>query len=279
MSGPAATPGPRGDGAIVADWVDVPIGGDPGAEATVDGAGMMSAYLARPAEPGAHPAVLVGFEMFGVTGYVRAVAERLARAGYVAMVPDFYHRHRSDGGTHVELNADDEGRSRGLELVAELRREKARADVQAAVNHLAGLSVSSGTPAMLGLSAGGHIAYYAATQVPLAALVVFYPGWLTETQIALSRPEPTLALTPRIAELGTPVLFLVGDSDHLFTPAQREQIAAQLQQAGVRHELVAYPDAPHGFFCDERDTYRPEAAADAWSRVMALLDAELGPER
>ena len=73
------------------------------------------------------------------------------------------------------------------------------------------------------------------------------------------------------------MLFLVGEGDHLFTPGQREQIATELDQAGVRHELVVYPDTPHGFFCDERDTYRAPAAADAWSRMLRLLDPTLGP--
>lgn len=161
--------------------------------------------------------------------------------------------------------------------------------MQAALDYLAGHPASGGRPAsgggnasggraaMLGMSAGGHIAYYAATQIPLAALAVFYPGWLTGDDIALSRPEPTLAVTPQLAALGTAVLVLLGEDDHLFTAEQREQIAAQLIQAGVRHELVIYLGTPHGFCCHERDTYRPDAAADAWDRVMRLLAAELSP--
>ena len=74
------------------------------------------------------------------------------------------------------------------------------------------------------------------------------------------------------------MLFLVGEDDHLDSAAQREQIVAELDRAGVRHELVAYPGTPHGFLCHERDTYRPEVAADAWRRVMEWLAAEFGPE-
>jgi carboxymethylenebutenolidase len=217
VSAPTDLPGAQEARPIVAEWVDVEAGGED------TGGTVMKAYVARPAEPSAWPAVLVGFEMFGVTGYLRGIAERLAGAGYVAMVLDFDHRHPSDGRSHVELTADAEGRSRGIDLVGGLSRHEVRADVQAALDHLAGHGAGSGAAAILGLSAGGHIAYYAATQVPLAALVVFYPGWLTGTEIALSRPEPTLALSPRIAELGTPVVFLIGDDDHLFSAAQREQ--------------------------------------------------------
>src|SRR5437764_11182488 len=107
---------------------------------------------------------------------------------------------------------------------------------------------------MVGLSVGVHCAYYAETRVPLDALVVFYPGWLTETTIPLSRPEPTVELTPK---LRAPVLFLIGEADHLYTAAQRARVSTALGDAGVPHEFVCYPDTPHGFFADDRDTYRP----------------------
>ena len=40
--------------------------------------------------------------------------------------------------------------------------------------------------------------------------------------------------------------------------------------------MIIYPDTPHGFFCHERDTYRPDAASDAWARTTRFLSAELG---
>jgi len=129
---------------------------------------------------------------------------------------------------------------------------------------------------MVGLSAGGHIAFYAATQIPLAAVALFYPGWLTAPETALSRPDPLLALAPRIAALDTPVLVLLGEADHLYTADDRAAIYAALRDAGVRHGFVTYPDTRHGFFCDERDTYRAGPAADAWQRTLRLLHAELG---
>jgi carboxymethylenebutenolidase len=238
---------------LTSGWIDVP-----------DGRSSLRAYVARPSS-GDSPVVLVGFEMFGVTGYVRKVADRLAAAGYTAVVPDFYHRL----GDHLDLPVTAEGRAAGLDLLQRMDRDGVVRDVRAVLDHLGNPS----RRAMLGLSVGGHLAYYVATQVPLAAAAVFYPGWLTDTGIALSRPEPTLDLTAGLAALGTPLLMLIGADDHLFTDAQRKQIAARLRSDGVRHELVVYPDTPHGFFCDERDTYRPDAARDAWNRVRAFLDA------
>lgn len=257
------------DNEILTEWVQIPVGGTGRAVTRMQG------YLARPAGPGPWPTVLLGFEMFGITGYLRAVAAQVAAAGYLALVPDFYHWQVS-GEAHTELAADADGRSRGLELVNGLRRGQVEADVRAAIGHLAARGDCTGQAAMVGLSAGGHIAYYAATQVPLAALAVFYPGWLTGRETGLSKPEPVLASTPGLAALGTPVLIMAGADDHLYEPGDLDAIDAELTRDGVRHELVVYPGTPHGFACFERDTYRPEAAADGWQRTFLLLAEMFG---
>jgi carboxymethylenebutenolidase len=116
---------------------------------------------------------------------------------------------------------------------------------------------------MVGLSMGGHIAYLAATEFDLDAVAVFYGGWLTGTEIPLSCPEPTLARTDRITAR---LLYLIGADDHVIAPAEQQMIASALKEAGVRHEFVVYPDRGHGFLGTDSDT-----AADAWSRVHALL--------
>jgi carboxymethylenebutenolidase len=221
----------------------------------------MGAYVARPAEPGDHPGVVVAFEMFGLTSYIREVTDRVASLGYVAVAPDFYHR--ADPG--VELKADEDGRRRGFELLDTLTRDGALADVEAAMTYTASDKV-----AMIGCSAGGHIAYLAAAELGLTATAVFYGGWLTGTELPISRPEPTLSLTPAITGK---LLYVVGDADHAVPAEHVDLIAAAL--AGSRHELVVYPDTPHGFFCHQRDSYREGPAEDAWRRVTELLAAEL----
>lgn len=249
----------------LSQWVQIPIGGT----------ATMNAYLARPGGPGPWPAVLLGFEMFGITGYLRQVAADVAGQGYLALVPDFYHWQSADGSA-VELTADADGRARGFELVNGLRREQVEADARAAIGYLTARPDCTGEAAMIGLSAGGHIAFYAATRIPLAALVAFYPGWLAGSEVGLSRPVPLLASAREIAALGTPVLMLAGAGDHLYAPGDLDAIGARLDRDGVAHELIVYPDTPHGFACFERDTYRPDAAADAWNRTFGLLAEKFG---
>ena len=251
---------------ILTEWIDIPVAGAPHP---------MKAFVARPARGGPWPAVLLGFEMFGVTGYLRTVAGQVAAAGYLALVPDFYHWQSADGPA-TELIADAAGRARGLELINGLERDEVTADVIAAAGAMTARPDCTGQVAMIGLSAGGHIAFYAATQVPLAALVAFYPGWLTGGDVGLSRDEPVVACAPGLAALGTPVLIMIGADDHLYAPDDIDAIEAALTNARVDHEVVIYPQTPHGFACFERDTYRPEAADDAWQRARGLLARMFG---
>jgi carboxymethylenebutenolidase len=222
----------------------------------------MGGYLARPATDGTPPGVIVGMELFGISAHVRDVCDRLAGLGYLALAPDLYHRSTSG----IELPEDEHGRTRGFELLHQLTRPQAIADIRAAANdlHARGSRIAG----MVGLSVGGHIAYLAATALDLPAVAIAYGGWIPTTDITLSRPEPTLAAT---AGITGQVLFLVGDQDQLIPPEHREQLIRALAGAGVAHELVEYPGAGHGFLSDRRDSFAASAAADAWQRIQRLL--------
>ena len=211
--------------------------------------------------------MLVAHELFGVTMHVREVCERLAGLGYYALAPDLYHRLEPG----AELAHDAAGRERGFALLHRVSRADALADAAVAYEHLREIGPRVGA---VGLSLGGHAAYLAATQLPFAAVAAAYPGWLTGTEIALSRPAPTVTLTPGIRGR---VLLLCGGADHAVPGEDQSAVAGALAAAGVEHELVVYPDTPHGFLCDRRDTYRPAPAEDAWGRIATLLERELAP--
>lgn len=260
---------------IVCENVEIVVEGAPAPSA-------MGAYLARPATPGSYPGVVVGMEIFGVTAHIRDITERVASLGYVVVAPDFYHR----AAPGVELPRDADGRAEGLELMWRLTRDEALADVRAAMAHLRALHLDADEVpnettkiGMVGFSLGGHIAYLAATQLDLTATAVFYGGWIPTRDVPLSQPDPTLYLTTGIASRDGYLLFFVGGQDRLIPPEQRRQIEDALLAEGVRHEIVVYPDAPHGFFCDRADTFDRIAADDSWRRVRELFDRELVPSR
>lgn len=241
---------------ILTHTADVPMG---------DGS-TMGGYVARPTSPTPQAGVIVAGELFGISAHVRDVCEHLAAFGYLALAPDLYHRTAPS----VELAHDLAGRERGMQLLAQLTREHALEDVRAAIEYLEAHACRR--IGMVGLSLGGHIAYLAATEYDLAAVAVLYGGWISTTEIPLSRPEPPIARTGQIAAR---MLILVGEEDHIVPAEDREAIAAALTSAGVRHQLIEYADTPHGFLCDRRDSYRPDAACDAWQKLKAVLEDEL----
>lgn len=196
-------------------------------------------------------AVIVAHELFGVTADIRGVVDRLGRLGYYSIAPEFHHRARR----HTDLPRDDTGRRVGFELLHQLTREQAVEDVGATMRH-----VAPRPAAMLGFSYGGHLAYLAATQLDLAATAVLYGGWLTNTDIPLGRPEPTITLTPGIKGR---LLYIVGDRDHVITADDRAAIKGAVQPG---HEYVELAGVGHAFFWDAGP-----ARDEAWRRVETLL--------
>jgi len=78
---------------------------------------------------------------------------------------------------------------------------------------------------------------------------------------------PTISRTKEIH--GTIWCFF-GTRDPLIPNEQVDQIEQELQKHGIDHQIFRY-DADHGFFCNERDSYDPQAAADSWEKVQELF--------
>ncbi|MCC3314266.1 dienelactone hydrolase family protein [Nocardia africana] len=243
------------------------------AEVEVDGS-PMAVYLARPVRSGRLPVVLVGAELWGLTAEVRAVTDRVAALGYVTVVANLYHRCGPE--TAAGLAESDENRARAFELLGNLTRDGVEADLRAAVAFARAEGEGGDTTGALGFSLGGHITYFAATRLELAAAAIFYPGWLPVAGTALSIPDPLLAHTSSIAERGTRLLILLAERDHVIDAEQRTAIDTALAQAGAEYELVVYPGAQHAYFFAGRPVHDAVAAADSWQRVTELFATTLG---
>jgi carboxymethylenebutenolidase len=75
-----------------------------------------------------------------------------------------------------------------------------------------------------------------------------------------------------VNELKAPILGLMGGADPGIPPAHVEEFEGALKKAGVPHEIVTYPGAPHSFFDRTYDEHK-DACDDAWRRVLAFIDA------
>jgi carboxymethylenebutenolidase len=223
----------------------------------------LPAYLARPAAP-ARAGVIVAHELFGVNPDIRGVADELAAAGYLTIAPEFYHRDALPGRW---LGRDDDGRAEGFGYLNRLTRQQALDDTTAGIGWLRS-QPAIGQIAMIGFSAGGHLSYLAACQLPVSRTAVLYGGWLPTTDIPMSQPSPTLELTPGITGR---ILYLVGEDDSLIDAAQRSQIRDALKAAGTDHEFVSYPNTAHAFFWPGTPAFSKQARDDAWSQILALL--------
>ncbi|MHB9135545.1 MAG: dienelactone hydrolase family protein [Acidithiobacillus ferrooxidans] len=223
------------------------------------------AWYARPVGVGPYPAVLVFIEAFGVNAHFQDVAQRLARAGYCAMVPDLYHGKTYDYSDfdgaigHLKtLNDAVVMQEAGLAIQALQQRVEVRKDAIGA----------------LGFCMGGRYAFMAnaihADQ--LRAAVAFYGGGIAPDQDSVGR-KPVLHL---VDQMRAPLLLLYGAEDQSITPEEHGRIATALSTAGKRYTLTVFPGAPHGFFADPRDSFRPDAAQEGWRLTLDHFTRYLG---
>lgn len=232
----------------------------------------MKAIVCGPGEQGRYPGIILGMEIFGITGHIRDIAARLAALGYMVIIPDFYHRTLSG----AELPYDQEGRKEDLRLMHQLKRDEVLQDVKTAMDYLDQGPGQGHKTGFLGFSLGGHIGYLAATTLPLTASALFYGAWIVNTDIALSRPQPTVTLTKGIADQGGRILYFVGGEDPLITREQLEVMGDRLTESDVPYELVVYPGVKHGFFCEARpETFSLQASEDAWERLKGFFAGSL----
>lgn len=228
----------------------------------------MATFVALPQGAGPHPAVLVFEEIYGVNSHIRDVAERLAGEGYFAIAPDFHHRAWATG---TQLGYDEAGRKKGMTVIPSLSGAGIEADIAATLAYVAQRPEASRDKlGAIGFCIGGHVAFLAAATHPFAATASFYGGG-----IATFSPGGGPKTVERAGDIKGKILCLFGRQDQSITPEEVQTIERALEAKQVRHEVVVYDQAGHGFFCDQRPSYDAEAAADAWERVKRLFAEEL----
>lgn len=208
-----------------------------------------TAYVVAP-ESGTGPGVLVLHAWWGLTPFFKAVADRLADAGFVALAPDLFAGRTAQTPESAEA------------LLAEADATTMVRLVESSLSVLRGLPATPDAPVgVLGFSMGGSLGLRAATRRPddVGAVSVFYG--ITDVDFAPLRA----AVQGHFAE------FDEFDSDDDVV-----EMEAHMRLVGLFPEVHRYPGTAHWFFESDREVaYSPEAAEMAWERTVGFLHRHL----
>lgn len=231
------------------EWVDVklPSGGTP-----------IRTWIVYPERKEKAGVVIVIHEIYGVSDWIRGVADQLARDGFIAVAPDLISGlGPNGGGTDSVASRDDV-----VKLVRGITPEAATAGLNAVRDWAVKLPAANGKSATLGFCWGGARSFsFAAAQPALNAAVVFYG----------TSPEAA-----ELARIKAPVLGLYG-SDDARVNATIPPAEAEMKKLGKSYEPNIYEGAGHGFLRaqEDREGANLKATQKAWPRVIAFLRKNL----
>ncbi|HSA78193.1 MAG TPA: dienelactone hydrolase family protein [Nitrospirota bacterium] len=227
------------------EWVDISV---PGKNVPV------SAFIAYPERKDKAPVVIVIHEVYGLTDWIRSVADNLAGAGFIAIAPDMLSgRGPGGGGTDKFASRDDV-----VKAVRELSPVEVTAILDAAAHYGTKLAAAKNKFAVTGFCWGGAQSFqYAVTQPNLAVAAVYYGT------------SPDLEA---LKNVNAPVIGLYGEDDARVnaTVGPAEAKMKELKKTYVTH---TYKGAGHGFLRaqDGREGANLEASKQAWPATIEFL--------
>ena len=264
--------------AIRAQWVTIdpsPAGPtDPLPDPAGGSAVPLRCWWARPEAQPPRGVVIVLPEVFGLNGWVRSVAERLAAAGYGALALNTMARTAPD----LELDYD----AAGLELGRQHRDAVTATgfldDLAASIAWIRAQPDLAGLPiGCVGFCFGGHLALLAATLPAIGATCAFYGARVSSFRPGGGRPSLEL-----VSQIPGRLWCFCGDQDPLIPAGEITAVAAALTAANggvpaesqaAQHRLLVAPGAGHGYMCEARADFRQDAARSGWCVMLGLFAA------
>lgn len=226
------------------EWIDVKM---PSGEA-------IRTWIVYPERKEKAGVVLVIHEIYGLSDWIRGVADQLAKDGFIAVAPDLISgKGPKGGGTDAAASRDDV-----VKLVRGLAPEETNARLDAVRDWAIKLPAANGRSATTGFCWGGSASFaYAASQRGLNAAVVYYG----------SAPDAAA-----LAAIKAPVLGNYGGDDARVTATVAPTEEA-MKKAGKAFEAHVYTGAGHGFLRQQsgKDGANAKATREAWPRTIAFL--------
>ena len=221
----------------------------------------MDMYAALPSGSGPHPAVVIAFHVGGLDEFDKAMADRLAEAGYVAVVPDLFHRFSQEVMDGPRL--DRLGHLRDADIIA---------DMNAAVDFLTADShIDNDRIGVTGFCMGGRIAWLMAATNPIFKCTVpFYGGNI------MGNWGPGDTPFSMAANINCPILFHFGSLDGNPSPEDKVKLDEELTRLGKAHEFFTYDGANHAFMdFTNPERHHEESAKQAWPRTIDFFNKHL----
>ena len=226
-------------------------------------------HVMTPAGKGAWPAAVMYMDAGGIRPAMCDMAQRLAEAGYVVLLPDLFYRYGPYGPfVPAEVFKGDVRAILGP-LMATTGPEKAAEDTRILLDFLdtredvAGRDVGA-----VGFCMGGGMAIAAAAAFPdrITAAASFHGG-----NLATDAPTSPHLGAPR---LGAEIYIAAAENDRSYPPEMAEQFERALSEAGVRFRSETYP-AAHGWMMPDFPVYDQDAAERGWSQLDAMFQRTL----
>jgi carboxymethylenebutenolidase len=215
----------------------------------------IAGYLATPGET-ARAQVVILPDARGLQSFYKELALRFADVGLRALAFDYFAR-TAEGNDRTEPFDY-------MSHIQEMTPATFGLDLDAAVDAIRGGTGQDLPTFTVGFCMGGSLSFWAGTRgYDLSGVIGFYAS--------LTRIFG--AVTPAIdwaAQIQCPVLGLFGGADQGIPQADVDRFEHKLEEAGIRHEIVVYPGAPHSFF-DRKANEFATASADAWNRVQGFI--------
>jgi carboxymethylenebutenolidase len=221
-----------------------------------------NAYFATPSQPSG-AGVLIYPDVRGLHQFYRELALRFAEMGITALALDYF-------GRTAGLTSRDESFEYGPH-VQQIQFDSFSLDVQAALSYLRDKAGANAPVFVVGFCMGGTLTILSGTNAAFgfAGLMPFYAG------VARSFAGKGSVLE-NADQVVYPLLGLFGGADQGIPESAVKELDEKLDTAGIEHNVVIYPGAPHSFF-DRRATDYVDASTDAWQRVLAFVSAHNHP--
>ncbi len=220
--------------------------------------GEFRAYVSRP-EKGSGPGLVLLQEIFGINDYMRAMADRFAEEGYVAVVPDLFWRIEPD----VDLSHSPADVAKGRALLDKFDVDQAVADIQTTIDATRRMPDVKGKVGTVGYCLGGLLAYLSATRTDTDVAVGYYGVGIDSRLDEASQISCPL------------VLHIAGDDAHCPPEAQKRIADALKGRPGI--QVFTYEGQGHAFATPGRESYDRPATMMAYSRTLSALRGTLGP--